>query len=87
MTLRWYPPLDGLLGTVTELPLDRPTPVARVLADICDREPALRRYARHTERDTRPQGLLLWRRGQILGLGDVLEPSDEVEVLVLVTGG
>ncbi|MBI5017217.1 MAG: hypothetical protein HZB55_17260 [Deltaproteobacteria bacterium] len=87
MTIRWYPPLDSLFGAVTDLPLERTASVSGLLLEFYEREPRFIRYARHVEGEAAPTGLLVWRRGKALKFVDILEPEDEVEVLVLVTGG
>lgn len=87
VTIRWHPPLDRLFGLTSAWPLGGPTPVARVLAELAACEPRFSRYARRTDGSLRPEALLVWRRGEVLGLDDRVDPGDEVEILVLVTGG
>lgn len=87
MNVRWHPPLDSLFGASMELGLGSPKSVKLVLQELCEREPRFARYARHGAEDISPPELLVLRRGQVLRLGDLLDPEDQVDVLLLVTGG
>lgn len=87
MTIRWHPPLDRLFGSATPLTLAGPARVAELLDELAAREPRFARYLRSAGGATRSDALLVWRRGENLGLADWVEPDDEVEILVLVTGG
>jgi hypothetical protein len=50
-------------------------------------QPGFERYARFEDGERRPQGLLVCRGGVVLALADELEPDDELEMVLLITGG
>ncbi|MHB8765004.1 MAG: MoaD/ThiS family protein [Deferrisomatales bacterium] len=87
MEIRWYPPLDRLLGSTSELPLAGPMTVAQVLAGLAAQEPGLALYARFAPGDAQSHGLLVCRRGEALPLGAEVVDDDRLEILLLITGG
>jgi sulfur carrier protein ThiS len=87
LRIRWLPPLDKLFGPVSEIPLKKPTPVADVLSQLTEQEPEFAPYARFKSNDRQPHGLLVWRGGKVLTLGDDLHAGDEIEMIMMVAGG
>ena len=87
MKIKWFAPLDKMFGSVSEFLLTEPTPLPRVLRQLTEQEPAFAPYARFEEGDRQAHGLLVCRRGLVLSLADELHPDDELEMVVMVTGG
>ena len=59
----------------------------RVLVQIGEKEKDMAPYVRFSPEDRQPHGLMVWRRGEVLGLDDVVEPDDELEMIIMVSGG
>lgn len=87
MKIKWFPPLDRLFGLVSEVFLDHPVPVGQVLSQLKDEEPDFAPFARFSPGDRQPHGLMVWRQGLVLTLADLVEPEDEVEMIIMVAGG
>ncbi len=87
MIIKWFPPLDKLFGRVSELALDGPTELREVLIGLRNEKPEFAPYANFGPEDVQPYGLLVWRGGQVLTLRDVVNPDDEVEMIVMIAGG
>jgi hypothetical protein len=87
MKIKWFAPLDQFFGPVSEVLLAEPTPLPQVLRQLTEQEPGLAPYTRFGEGDRQAHGLLVCRRGLVLSLTDELEPDDELEMVVMVTGG
>ena len=87
MFVKWFPPLDRLLGPVSRIELDGPISVAALLARFCEEEPRLGRYAHVQPGDSDAWHLLVVRGSEVLTLGDSIEPGDRVDIMVPVEGG
>lgn len=87
MKITWYPPLDRFFGPMSEMALSGPISLSQLLRRLTEQEAGLSVYARFGSGDSKPQGLLVFRDGKILNLNDSLKPEDELEMLILVTGG
>ncbi len=85
--VKWHPPLNRIMGEVSEIPLSRPAPVRELLARFREGEPRLEPFFRFGPDDTRPKGLMIMRGAPRLILTDLVEPGDEVEIMVAVQGG
>ncbi len=84
---KWHPPLNRFMGEVSELELTRPAPLRELLARFRDTEPRLEPFFRFGADDTLPKGLMILRGAQRLILTDLVDPGDEVEILLAVQGG
>ncbi len=87
MRVRFHPPLDRIFGPTKDWPIDRPTAVASFLRSLVAEEPALAPYAGFGPRDVQPYALLIWREGRVLTLQDILDPTDELEMMPMIAGG
>lgn len=87
MKIKWLPPLDRMFGQQSELPLSGSTRLTEVLTELMSGQPGFEPYAKYGPGDTQPYGLMVWRQGEILTLNDHLQDHDEVEMIVMVSGG
>jgi hypothetical protein len=87
MKIKLHPPLDRIMGPVKEVAIDRPVPLADLLRSLMEETPDLRPYAGFGPKDVQPFGLLVWRAGKMLTLADILNPTDELEFIVMIAGG
>ena len=87
MRIKWFPPLDRFFGPESSLDLTGQTSLAELLTRLMDGRPEFEPFAKFGPGDTQPYGLLVWRRGKVLNLQDVLQPEDELEMIVMVSGG
>lgn len=85
--IKWYPPLDRTFGKVSRIEIAEPTSVATLLARLRDQEPRLDRFARFDAGDGQVCGLLVVRGERQLKMADVVEPGDEVEIMLMPEGG
>ena len=85
--IKWHSPLDRIMGPVTEVDLDGPTPVKVLLSNLRDQKPELKKFVRFESGDTYAWDLLVLRNSETLTLSDRVEPGDMVEVLVMMEGG
>lgn len=87
MKITWFPPLDRFYGPVSQVELDRPVPLREILINLTAEKKELAPFARFSPEDRQPHGLMVWRAGKVLGLDDLLDPGDEVEMMIMVAGG
>ncbi len=87
MNVKWYPPFDQYFGKKSEVPLDGPVSLKSILIQIREKEEAMEPYVRFSPEDRQPHGLMVWRRGEVLGLDDMVQPEDELEMIIMVAGG
>ncbi len=87
LKIKFSPPLNRILGPVRELDFSHPVSVAKVLQLLREQTPAFAPYAGFGPKDKQAYGLLVWREGNLLTLDDILAPTDEVEMIVMVAGG
>lgn len=85
--ITWTPPLDKIFGPKTDYPIDGEQPLAAVLIDLRESQPAFEPFARFGPNDPHPYGLLVWRNRKLLTLRDSVRSGDELEVVVMVAGG
>jgi hypothetical protein len=52
-----------------------------------EQNPDFEPYAGFGPKDKHAYGLLVWRGRKLLTLDDILAPTDEVEMIVMVAGG
>ncbi len=87
MKVKWFPPFDQYFGGISEISLSEPVSLRVLLSQLQEKEPAMEPYARFSDEDKQPHGLMVWRQGQVLALDDMLRPEDEIEVIIMVAGG
>ncbi len=82
-----HSPLDQIVGRVKEVPLTHPISLADLLRCLAKETPALAPLVGFGPKDVQPYGLLIWRDGKLLTLVDVLNPTDDLEMIPMVAGG
>jgi len=87
LKIKLHTPLDRILGPVKEVPLTQPLSVADLLACLKEKEPDFAPFAGFGPKDVHPYGLLVWRGNKLLTLADTLDPTDEVEMILMAAGG
>ena len=87
MKVKWYPPFDQYFGGVSDILLSKPISLREMLSKLQEEEPAMKPYARFGIEDKQPHGLMAWRKGEVLSLDDMLQPEDEIEIIIMVAGG
>jgi hypothetical protein len=87
LKIRFLPPLNRILGQVRELDFSHPVSVAHVLRLLREQNPDFAPYAGFGPKDKHAYGLLVWRERKLLTLDDILAPTDEVEMIIMVAGG
>ena|GEM_PF-1257638 len=87
LKIKMYPPLDQIVGQVKEVSLAHPISLADLLRSLADETPVLAPYSGFGSKDVQPYGLLIWRDGKLLTLADILNPTDELEMIPMVAGG
>ncbi|MCX5908101.1 MAG: hypothetical protein NTY64_13205, partial [Deltaproteobacteria bacterium] len=70
-----------------ELAMEHPVSLADLLYSLTEATPDLAPYAGFGPKDVQPYGLLVWRDGKMLTLADILNPTDELEFIVMIAGG
>jgi hypothetical protein len=70
---------------VVDFPL--PVSVAEVLRSLREQAPALGPYTGFGPKDKHVYGLLVWCERKLIGLDDILAPTDEWEMITMVAGG
>jgi hypothetical protein len=87
LKIKMYSPLDRIVGPVKEVSLAHPISVADLLRSLAKESPVLAPYAGFGPKDVQPYGLLIWRDGKLLTLADILNPTDELEMIPMIAGG
>ena len=87
MKVEWYPPFDQYFGKKSEIPLTERISLREMLIRIREEESFMEPYARFSDEDRQPHGLMVWRKGEVLALDDMLQPDDELEIIIMVAGG
>jgi hypothetical protein len=87
MKIKMHPPLDRIMGPVKEVPGEHPLSLADLLRSLGEEAPGFGPYAGFGPKDVQPYGLLVWRDGKMLNLVDILNPTDELEFIVMIAGG
>ena len=87
MKIRLHPPLDRIMGPMKEVSIDHPVSLADLLRFLTEEIADLTPYAGFGPKDVQPYGLLVWRDGKMLTLADILNPTDELEFVVMIAGG
>jgi hypothetical protein len=87
LKIKMYPPLDQIVGRVKEVSLAHPISLADLLRSLTDEMPVLSPYAGFGPKDVQPYGLLIWRDGRLLTLAEILNPTDELEMIPMIAGG
>jgi hypothetical protein len=87
MKIKLHTPLDQIMGPVRELAMEHPVSLADLLHSLTEATPGLAPYAGFGPTDVQPYGLLVWRDGKMLTLADILNPTDELEFIVMIAGG
>ena len=87
MKIKWFNPLDRFFGPRSEVNPTVPMTVGQLLTHLAEKQPKFTPFARFSPGDKQPHGLMVWRGGQILSLTDVLNPEDELEMIIMVAGG
>jgi hypothetical protein len=87
LKIKMYPPLDQIVGQVKEVSLAHPISLADLLRSLADETPVLAPYSGFGSKDVQPYGLLIWRDGKLLTLADILNPTDELEMIPMVAVG
>lgn len=87
MRLKWLPPLDRIFGPESNISPASQIRLADLLLELIGQEPEFEPFGGFGQGDTQPYGLLVWRQGQVLNLKDTLQPEDELEMIVMVSGG
>jgi hypothetical protein len=87
MKIKLHPPLDRIVGSAKEVIIDHPVSLADLLRSLMEEKPELAPYAGFGPKDVQPFGLLVWRAGKMLTLADILDPTDELEFIVMIAGG
>jgi molybdopterin converting factor small subunit len=80
-------PLDRILGPFKEVNLSHSSSLGDLLRFLVEETPALKPYAGFGPKDVQPYGLLVWRDGKLLTLLDIVNPTDELEIIPMVAGG
>ena len=75
------------MGPAREVSIDHPVPLADLLRSLMEETPELAPYGGFGPKDVQPFGLLVWRDGKMLTLADILNPTDELEFIVMIAGG
>jgi len=87
LKIKLHAPLDRILGSIKEIPMEHPTSVGDLLRILAEETPELRPYAGFGPEDVQPYALLTWREGRMLTLQDMLNPADELEMMLMIAGG
>jgi hypothetical protein len=87
LKIKLYAPLDRILGPVKEIPIEHPVSVGDLLRTLSAETPELGPYAGFGPKDVQPYALLIWREGEMLTLQDILNPTDELEMMLMIAGG
>ena len=87
LKIKFYTPLDRILGPVKEIPVEHPVSVADLLRSLMEETPEFGPYAGFGPRDVQPYALMVWRNGKPLKLADILNPTDELEMILMAAGG
>lgn len=87
MKIKLHAPLDRILGPVKEIVIDHPVSVAGLLSSLTEEAPDLAPYAGFGPKDVQPYALLVWRDGKMLTLQDILNPTDDLELILMIAGG
>jgi hypothetical protein len=87
LKIKFYAPLDKIFDPVRELDVAVPVSVGETLRILGDETPGFTPFSGFGPDDTHPHGLLVWRKGELLTLKDLIGPGDEVEMIVMVAGG
>jgi hypothetical protein len=87
LKIKMHSPLDQIVGQVKEVSLAHPISLADLLRSLADETPVLAPYAGFGPKDVQPYGLLIWRDGKLLTLVDILNPTDDLEMIPMVAGG
>jgi hypothetical protein len=87
LKIKMYSPLDQFVGQVKEVSLAHPISLADLLRSLTDETPVLVPYSGFGPKDVQPYGLLIWRDGKLLTLADILNPTDELEMIPMIAGG
>ncbi len=82
-----YSPLDRIVGRVKEVSLAHPISLADLLRSLAKETPVLEPYSGFGPGDVQPYGLLIWRDGNLLTLADIVNPTDELEMIPMIAGG
>ena len=87
MKIKLHPPLDRIMGPIKEVPIEHARSLADLLRFLAEETPDLAPYSGFGPKDVQPYGLLVWRDGRMLTLKDILNPTDELEFIVMIAGG
>lgn len=87
MKIKMYSPLDRIVGRVKEVTFAHPISLADLLRSLTEEIPVLAPYSGFGPKDVQPYGLLIWRDGKLLTLADILNPTDELEMIPMIAGG
>ena len=80
-------PLNRMLGPFREVNLPHASTLGDLLRFLVEETPELKAYAGFGPKDVQPYGLLVWRGGKLLTLSDIVNPTDELEMIPMVAGG
>jgi hypothetical protein len=87
LKIKLHPPLDRILGAGKELTVDHSVSVGDLLSSLTEEAPDFAPYAGFGPKDVQPYALLVWRNGKMLTLQDILHPTDELEMILMIAGG
>lgn len=87
MKIKLYTPLDRIFGPVKEIRVEQPVSVADLLRSLTEEAPEFAPYAGFGPKDVQPYALMVWRNGKPVRLSDILNPTDELEMILMAAGG
>ena len=87
MKIKMRAPFDRIMGPVKEVSLQHPVSLAELLRALGKESPGFMPYAGFGPKDVQPYGLSVWRDGELLTLKDILDPTDELEMIPMIAGG
>jgi hypothetical protein len=82
-----HAPFDRIMGPIKEVSIQFPASLADLLRFLVKERPELEPYAGFGPKDFQPYALLVWRGGKLLTLTDIVNPTDELEMIPMVAGG
>jgi hypothetical protein len=87
LKIKMWAPLDRIMGQLKNVTVQDPLAVADLLHLLASESPDFLPYAGFGPKDVQPYALLVWRGGKLLTLTDIVNPTDELEMIPMVAGG
>ena len=87
MVVEFFGPFEKLAEKRLDMPLVAPTPLKEVLKILSEHYPGFGRYCRMKSDAALNAHVAIIRNGQPVRLADTIEDTDQISILLPVTGG